>query len=377
MAYINYRIQTAESGWERREFVRNWWQIYRGDPSWTPPHFKRLLHALDARRNPHLARLDPRLAYVEALPARGRRVSTPHGPDPFMPQPVAMTLEVPLAGVVMLRDPRRRDKTAYLALYAGANDVEATERLLYYAVEQLAAEGCRRMLGPVGLSPYAAAGALEDCWDAPPALHAPYNPPYLPELLGRKLRARVDSRLWHLEVGAPPPATGPATLTPLAPARLAGDLLPLLQAATENRAGFAPPDAEEAAFLLRWLGPNLGGWVAQVNERPVGFVLLQADTAVSVRRANGGRRWPWRLWLAARERRPVARGRLLFGATLPDWRGQGIGGQLWAQALRSAQAAGWRQLAIGPAALGSAAAAFLEKRGAQPRQSYALYDWSF
>jgi GNAT superfamily N-acetyltransferase len=87
--------------------------------------------------------------------------------------------------------------------------------------------------------------------------------------------------------------------------------------------------------------------------------------------------------------RPVAAGRLLFGGVLPAWRGRGVGAALWGWALAAARARGWRTLTIGPlwsprrvsrvpaADPEPLAAAFLLARGALPRQTYHLYEWSF
>ena len=69
----------------------------------------------------------------------------------------------------------------------------------------------------------------------------------------------------------------------------------------------------------------------------------------------------------------VHAGRLLFGGVLPKWRGQGIGHQLWRQALLTAQTQHWQTLTVGPVAEGTPGVAFLEKRGAQAQQIYTLY----
>jgi GNAT superfamily N-acetyltransferase len=102
-------------------------------------------------------------------------------------------------------------------------------------------------------------------------------------------------------------------------------------------------------------------------------VLLQPDLTTSVRRANGGRNLLGRAWLAWRNKRPTRAGRLLFAGVLPAWRGQGIGQQLWRQALQTAQQQQWQSLTIGPIGEGTTGAAFLEKMGAQARQKYVIY----
>ncbi len=163
-------------------------------------------------------------------------------------------------------------------------------------------------------------------------------------------------------------------MSPFDPSRLAKDLLPLLITACSPSADLPPPDTEEAAFLLRRLGlAPLHAWLAHVDEQPVGFTLLQPDLAPLMRRTNGGRHLPWRLWLAWRSRGPVSQGRVLYGAVSPRWQGQGIGSQLLHQALITAQRQGWETLSIGPLPEVALACIFLENRGARARQTYRFY----
>jgi hypothetical protein len=63
----------------------------------------------------------------------------------------------------------------------------------------------------------------------------------------------------------------------------------------------------------------------------------------------------------------------LFGGVLAEWRGQGIGGQLWQTALGLAHHQGWESMAIGPIGMDSAAADFLRRKSAISQQSFSLY----
>lgn len=334
-----------------------------------PPYYPNLRYILEPGRNSHLARLSPLLVYTEALPRRQRS-------SQFGESHSAAIFEVPVAATIVLGDSRRQDDTAYLALLRCVNDADSLEQLLNYVSEMLLRRGYRKVIGPTGLSPHIGSGLLQDYWDRLPPMYTPYNPPYLPEILGNVLHTRSRSQLYHLEIGLEPPPTPrtPAELFPLEPTRLATDLLSLLVAACPPWLDFAPPDVGEAAFLLRWLGKwPLLGWLAYSETKPVGFVLLQPDLAPQLRRAKGGRNPLWRLWLNWATRRPVRRGRVLFGAVLPQWREQGIGHQLLHQAMVTGYQQGWQSLSIGPLPSTSPAGKFLERYGAQPQQSYLLY----
>lgn len=371
--YFNYTKNISEGWWGRRDFIQRWWRLYATDHRWTPPHYGALRQALDLNRNPYLAQRSPILLYLEALP---RRVTTGGniGGTGFG----GALMEEPVAATIVLVDKRGQDSTAYLALLHCVNHSEALERLLGLVMENLWKVGCQRLIGPTGLSPHLQSGALQNFFHVVPPLHTPYNPPYAPEVFESVMHPFAQSRLYSMETPVElPAATQPAAqLVPFIPDRLSGDLLPLFAAACEaNGDYFPPPDTAEAAFLLRWLGVwPLLGWLAQIDDEPVGFILLQPDLSNRVRRAKGGHNLLWRLWLDWQSKRAVDAGRLLFGGVLPAWRGQGIGHQLWRQALLTAQTQGWHTLTVGPVAEATLGMAFLEKCGAQPQQRYLLYE---
>lgn len=373
MPYFNYRVNivpAAEASyWQRREWLQAWWSIYADDPRWTPPHYRRLARELQPRHNSHLARLWPLLISVEALQRTGLRTARQD-----QPVPLSSVLERPLAAAVALLDPRRTDEIGYLALFDAVNDREAVERLVDAVGDALRPHGVRRLLASTGLSPHIGTGVQTDAWNALPPVAAPSNPPYLPELLsGLSQMVRVGA-LFHADVPTPAiTAAGPATMRPLDPDRLAGDLLPVWAASTladPTDPLFPPPDEAEAAFILRWLGPSaLRGWVTEQDGRPVGFALVGPDHAALLRRARGGQPLYRRPLLAADGSlfRPTA-GRVYAGGVLPEERRQGIGRQLWTAALQTGREQGWRYLTVGPV-WSDQAAGFLAAQGATVMQT--------
>jgi GNAT superfamily N-acetyltransferase len=330
-----------------------------------------LRRELEPGLNPHLARLDSVFVQIEAL--QRRRSTLPYGLG-------AVDFEYPVVMAIALGDARRRDSAAYLSLLRCVNDPDSLRRLLDFLLEILAAKGCHRLIGPTGLSPHLGTGLLQDYWDVVPPLHTPYDPPYMPETVGLALRPFARSQLYHLDISAEfPPAPPVRTrLLPFDPTRLATDLRPLLAAACPTWADLPSPDAEEAFFLLRWLGCwPLHSWLAEVDGQPVGFILLQPDLAPRLRLAKGGRNLLWRAWLAWAKHRPTRHGRVPFGAVLPNWRGQGIGSQLWHQAILIASQQGWQSLTFGPFPTMAPGVKFLKHRGAEARQTYLLYQLEF
>jgi GNAT superfamily N-acetyltransferase len=379
VSYFNYRDTLAESRREKGAFVANWWRIYADDPRWVPPYFPLLKRELETRFNPHLARLQPLYLYTTAVQRRGG--TRERDPGAWMQRGVDFQpfLDMSVAAGIVLRDPRRKDGTGYLVLLRSINDGESLEHLLETCAVESRRRGLRRLIGPVDISPHLNSGVLVDCWDRLPPFNTPYNPPYLPDLLRGMLNPVGKSRLYHLESQAPkapPDRPAQAELSRIDPECLGTEYLPLFAAACPPMAGIMPPDREEAGFLIRWLKPwSPQAWLAQVNGQAAGFALFGPDLAPRFKQSKGGRSLARRAWLKLTTGRPADHGRLYFAGVLPERRGQGIGSLLLNRVLQSAEELGWQSISAGPLPENSEGAAFLSHRGAQPVQTYHLFQW--
>ena len=370
--YFNFAERSADDWWSRRAFVRAWWRGNARDRRWVPPNYPFVVNTVVNRAEPYFNSLHAAALTLEAVPRRDPGSSiyaaglAPGMGDTIVAQGLVLT-------------PNRRDPvTAYLAMLSVSNDEESLEHLLAAAWQQGMGLGAQRLVAPAELAPSFSAGLLMDHFHRPPPLHTPYNSPYLPELLEGAMDPVRFSRLWHLET-----TTGVAL--PAQPAgieiaafdvrRLAADLLPLLHvSACDAEGSETPPDPAEVEFALRmWSVSPLIGCLAQIDGAPVGFVLMQADVGAAMRSARGGLPLWGRAALAFRPPVRATAGRLLLGALLPEQRGRGLALHLLGHALAMAREFGWRTLATGPVAEGSAAAHFLESIGAIPLQRYCLF----
>jgi GNAT superfamily N-acetyltransferase len=208
-------------------------------------------------------------------------------------------------------------------------------------------------------------------------MHTPYAPPYSPDIFSRHLQPRDLKRLYQLSIPAEiqPPSSEIAEIIPLQPERLKTELMLLFTATFPQNSFFPPPDEQEAGFLLRRIEHwSTIGWLAQVNNTPVGFVLMQPDLSPILKRHKGGRNMIRRGLLQLESKRSFSSGRLIFGGVLPEWRRKGIGTQLLTRALHSAKDLNWSSLSIGPIPENSDAAAFLTYHHAGPLQTYTLYE---
>ena len=373
--YFNFSTHWPNNWWQRRSFLRAWWQLYAGDRQWTPPAYAAFSRVVGSANHPLYDRLASQPLYMEALPRRGPSASF----NPNAPIAASVAFEEPVAATIVQIDRRRDDGAACLGLLRCANDEETLERLLAAAFEHVAEQGCTHLLGPTGIIPAWQPGALISHFNHTPPWHTPYNPPYAGDLFASLMEPWLPTTLYTVDVPDKlPPAPTPAALEPLPLDRLAGDLLPLFAAALRLEDAFPACDALEAQTLLAWLQTTVapGASLATVEGQPAGFVLLQPDLAPLLQRSGGGRRWLGRGYLALRKGMNTTAGRLLAGAVAPGWRGRGVGLQLWRHALHQAQQAGWRTLTCGPVADDSEAAAFLARQGARAQQRYMTYRWS-
>ena len=378
--YFNFRVDSAEGYRGRGGFLRKWWRIYADEPRWAPPAWNRLRQTLAPGRFAHLDRGRPLLIMVEALPRR-RQARASGQLFPTIEQGALM--EQPVAAAVALIDPRRTDSAAHLALMHVANNRESLQRLLYAARENLGHEGIRRLILPVGLSPYLGTGVLQSHFHRIPPLHAPYAPPYVPELFTTVCRPLGRSLLFAAEpgehTGMPTPVPGPARIHPLDPNRLAADLLPLFTGAMPAWAEFPLPDGPEAQFLLWWIlrRPALA-WVAEIDGEPVGYLLAQPDGSEALWRSKGGRSLLGLLQLHFLELRQPSSVRVLFMGVDPDYRRRGIGRQLWQRMLAAGPANGWQSVTVGPLpSTARAGLGFLTALGLSSRETYLLHRYDF
>ena len=378
MSYYNYRTYYAASSWDRRSFLNAWWRINQRDPNWVPPYYPTLRRELNPAHNPHLARLNPVFVHLEALPRR-ERSSKGQSEYNFARSAAVpgLVMETPVASGLLLSDPRQPIPTIYIALLHTVNDPGPLGRLLDEVTDIARQRGCRKVIAPTGISSHLNSGLLQDHWNKIPPLNTPYAPPYSADIFGKYMHPLSHRRLYQLSIPAKvePPSNRIAELIPLQPERLKSDLLPLFAATCPRNSFSQPPDEQEAAFLTRWIKDWFPvGWLAQINDTPVGFVLMQPDLAPILKRYQGGHNLIQRGLLQLESKRPLSSGRVLFGGVLPEWRRRGIGTQLLTRMMRSAKELKWQSLSIGPVPESSDAAAFLSHHHAIPLQTYCLYE---
>jgi GNAT superfamily N-acetyltransferase len=300
-----------------------------------------------------------------------------------MGQRPTAAFEEPVAAAILRLNPEQ-PAVAELAILRVVNNEEALERLLHFAWEQVVYAGCERIVGPTGILPGWQDGLLLNAFDRTPPLHTPYNPPYAPDLMAGVMEPCAETALWELPVPADDPANLPplpaeVSIEPISLATLAAEHASLWQALWPGFPGLQIPSRDDlsglAQELERW--PTTV-WLARAGEEAAGFVALQPDGAELLRTTGGGRSLLSRLWLYGRRQRVRSRtGRVVAGGVSPNWRGRGIGSQLWLRALAWARRQGWATLTTGPAPgdVGQGAA-LPSVWQARPLRHYQTYQWT-
>jgi GNAT superfamily N-acetyltransferase len=372
--FYNYHVQTAGAGWETSQFLANLLRIYSDDRRCVPPQYALLRRELK-KPGPHLARLSPLQISIDAHRARKSGSHLNESSDFALTDP--SLFEIPVAAAVAMKARGQDPTLGALALLRTANDAKSLERCLEAAGHHLRELGCQKIIASTGLSLHLESGVLQDSWQELPPLYSPYNPPYLPDLLKEQMEPLDYGRLFHVELSKEQaheqPDLSSKNVHPLDPIDLTGPLLPLFQQAFMDRPGFLKPDRLEAEFILHWWSSlPIYSWQALDDSGlPAGFVLIQPDLAPLLQAARGGR-GIWSLYLKM-AKKTSSRGLLLAGAVSPEKRGRGYGKLLWRRACQAAMEMGWRSMTSGPHPVPSPAASFLESHGAQPRQSYQIY----
>lgn len=340
---------TIEGVQDRRalhEFVRLPWRVYRGDRNWVPPLISERLDRLNPGRNPFLAH-----AQVQLFLARDGR------------QPVGT--------IAAFVDPHRNQhlhqRIGGFGFFECLPDYAVADGLLSAACDTLRAWGMDAVRGPTNFGENDEPGILIGGADCPPAMLEAHTPPYYREYVERfGLTKESDTYAWRVSLRAL--AEGRAglpvqLLRVFSAASQRGGIrvrklnlsdwdrevdraLEFFNVTLQHLPDHVPMTRDvfrQMAGQMRFLlDPDLALF-AEVEGRPVGFLVAIPDFNYLLRRLNG-RLGPigWLKILWYRKRIDTVSFKL-FGV-LEAYRRRGIDVLLYLQAVRSAMAKGYRWL---------------------------------
>ena len=277
-------ITRVESNAERDTFIKFPWRIYANDPAWVPP--------LLIERKEFLSRKHPFFEHGDAALFLARAGGE-------------------IVGRIMASDDPNYNSLhgtnlGCFGLFESIDDQEVANALFEAAAGWLRARGRNEIMGPIDYSTNYVCGLLIDGFKFPPTLLTSHNPPYYGALLERwGFEKTMDFYAWWFAN----PTDAAARLRRLAGAlqKRGGDVTyrqvdlrnitaegrrirEIYNQAWSNNWGFVPFTEKEFDFMTKELKPIVESELvrlAEVEGKPVGFILCVQDINVALRKING------------------------------------------------------------------------------------------
>ena len=147
---------------DRKEFVTLLWDIYEGEPNWTPPLIMERMNAIDEKKNPYFLHAEVRfwVAYKDGKPAG--RIS---------------------AQIDELVEPQHGVKTGHYGFFDCIDDQDVADALFETACSWLKERGMVEVIGPFSLSINEETGMLVEGFDTPARLLMGHARPYYEKLV--------------------------------------------------------------------------------------------------------------------------------------------------------------------------------------------------
>lgn len=277
-------VKEVRSRADRDAFIKLPWKIYANDAVWVPPLLIERKEFLDRRKHPFFEHGEAALF----LARRGNEI---------------------VGRIMASDDPNynrlHQSNVGCFGLFESIDDRAVSSALFAAATEWLRSRGRDEILGPIDYSTNYLCALLIDGFEHPPMVLTAHNPPYYEALVEQAgFEKTIDFYAWWFD----DPADAAARLRRLSARlgnRLAATIRPanlkkieqeserlreVYNAAWQHNWGFVPFTQNEFRYMTKELRPIVDSeWVriAEVDGRPVGFVLAVPDINVALRHVNG------------------------------------------------------------------------------------------
>jgi hypothetical protein len=236
------------------------------------------------------------------------------------------------------------DRVGFFGFFECRDDQEAASGLLDRAETWLEVRGLNAARGPVSPSMNHECGVLVDGFDSPPVIMTPWNPAYYGPLIERAGYSRAKDLLgYYLPAGdslAVPDRVRRLAERALQKTRLVfrpwnfdtmeeevREAFDLYCDAWDGNWGFVPPSWEEfwhmAKDLKSVMHPDFA-FVAELDGRNVGFIMIARDINRVLRRMPSGRLWPWNIARLLIGLPRVLNGRVILLGLRPEYQHRGF-----------------------------------------------------
>jgi ribosomal protein S18 acetylase RimI-like enzyme len=236
------------------------------------------------------------------------------------------------------------DHVGFFGFFECRDDQEAANGLLERAECWLGDRGLKSARGPVCPSMNHECGVLVDGFDFPPVIMTPWNPAYYGPLIERAGYSRARDLLgYYLAAGnelAVPDRVRRLAERTLRKTRLVfrawnfdmmeeevREAFDLYCDAWDGNWGFVPPSWEEfwhiAKDLKSVIHPDLA-FVAELDGKTVGFIMIARDMNRVLHRIPSGRLWPWNIVRLVIGLPKVLNGRIVLLGLRPEYQNRGF-----------------------------------------------------
>lgn len=339
---MTVEIEEVDGRKGTNRFVDVAWRVNAaGEGLWIPPLRMAVKDSLDSRKNPFYREADRALF-------------------------IASRDGVPVGRIAAIENRahnrHHEDRVGFFGFFECRNDAEAAQALLRSAESWLAERGLDRARGPISPSMNHESGLLVDGFDTPPVVMTPWNPPWYASLLEQAGYTGVQDLLGY-DIPAEGDHALPERLERLAERTRrrtgvtfrtldvgmleeeARSVLDLYCEAWAGNWGFVPPGWDEfwhtARDLKAVLVPDFS-FVAEVEGRMVGFMLLARDVNEVLRDIPSGRLTPVSVFKLLTRLPKVKRGRVVLLGLRSEYRNSGLFPLFVNEAARLARTTGFQ-----------------------------------
>ncbi|HEY2411274.1 MAG TPA: N-acetyltransferase [Pirellulaceae bacterium] len=366
-------VEPVRTWWQRRQFVRLPWNIYRGDPHWIPPLLGNQNEMLNYTHSPFYDDAEIQTFLAKRNGAVVGRI----------------------AAIINHAHNRRFQEQRGFFGFFECEDDQQTAVAMFDAVKQwLRERQMSAVRGPVNPSMNHECGLLVDGFDASPTFMNTYNPRYYSALVeGCGFHKAQDQYALHLRSSDLAEVVAKrADFVRQCQERLNVKLRPLdmrnfkadvrLFMETFNRAyqkvwGFVPLSSAEMDHLAKGfkalITPDLTT-IAEVNGQAVAALLPLLDYNPRIKAING-RLFPFGFIRLLANRRAIKQIRVISAQVVPEFQRQGLGPILITQLLAAIQARGIEDVEFSTVIESNQLSyTTLRRIGAKITKTYRIYD---
>lgn len=183
MSSLPIEIKPVLNKKDRKKFVTLLWDIYEGEPNWTPPLIMERMDAIDEKKNPYFLHAEVRfwIAYKDGKPVG--RIS---------------------AQIDELVEPQHGVKTGHYGFFECIDDQDVANALFDTACAWLKEKGMIEVIGPFSLSINEETGMLVEGFDTPARLLMGHARPYYEKLISNYGLDKIkDTWAYRLDIREP------------------------------------------------------------------------------------------------------------------------------------------------------------------------------